>query len=87
MTLEKYLSLLDWTGRQLGRAAGGMIPAELGPILERLGIKSAYWVETVRHFGRRFKRAVGRRDSLAALAVRARRSWFQGQRAAAVAFS
>ncbi len=87
MTLEKYLSLLDWTGRQLGSAAGGMIPAELGPILERLGIKSACWVETVQHFGRWFKRAVGRRDSLAALALRARRSWFQGQRAAAVAFS
>ncbi len=87
MTLEKYRSLLDWTGRQLRGTAGGMIPAELGTILERLGIKGTCWVETVRHFGRWFKRAVGRRDSLAALAVRARRSWFQGQRAAAVVFS
>ena len=61
-----------------------MIPAGLGPILKRLGIKSACWEEKVPHFGRWFKRAVGRCDSLA---VRARRSWFQGQRAAAVAFS
>ncbi len=63
-----------------------MIPDPLAPILERLGLKGDGWLETVRHFGRWFKRAAGRRDSLVALATRSGRQWFQGQRAAAIAF-
>jgi REP element-mobilizing transposase RayT len=86
ITVEKYLSLVDWTGRQLRATAGALIPAELAPILERLGIESDRWLDTVRHFGRRFKRAAGRHDSMAALASRSGRSWLQGQRAAAIAF-
>jgi hypothetical protein len=86
ITVEKYLSLVDWTGRQLRATAGALIPAELEPILERLGIESDRWLDTVRHFGRLFKRAAGRRDSMAALALRSGRSWLQGQRAATIAF-
>jgi hypothetical protein len=69
-----------------------MIPGDLSPILERLGISGASWVETVRHIGRWFKRALGRGDSLAAAALRSicddsgtnpgrrsrRRSWTAG---------
>jgi REP element-mobilizing transposase RayT len=84
--LENYLSLLDWTGRQLRATARGIIPAQLAPILERLGVNGDAWVDTVRNFGKRFKRAVGRRDSLAALAARMGQAWFHGQRAAAIAF-
>ena len=47
-----YLSLLDWTGRQLRAVSRGTIPAQLAPILERLGVNGDGWVETVRHFGR-----------------------------------
>jgi hypothetical protein len=43
-------------------------------------------VDTVRNFGKRFKRVVGRRDSLVALAARMGQAWFHGQRAAAIAF-
>ena len=84
--IEKYLSLLDWTGRELRSDHRGTIPAQLSPILERLGVSRVGWVETVRHFGRWFKRAVGRHDSLAAIAMRSGRCWFQGQCAARVAF-
>jgi hypothetical protein len=86
ITVENYLSLVDWTGRQLRATAAALIPAELAPILERLGVESERWLDTVSHFGRRFKRAAGRRDSMTALAMRSGRSWFQGQRAASVAF-
>ena len=55
--LDKYLSLLDWTGRQLRAASQGAIPTQLVPILERLGIVGDGWIETVRQFGRRFKTA------------------------------
>jgi REP element-mobilizing transposase RayT len=84
--LDQYLSLLDWTGRQLRAGSRGTIPAGLAPILERLGVIGDGWVETVRQFGRWFKTAVGRRVSLAHLAVRRGKAWLQGQSAAALAF-
>jgi hypothetical protein len=63
-----------------------VIPSHFAPILERLGINVEGWIETVQHFGRWFKRAAGRRDSLAELAHRSGRRWFHGQRAATIAF-
>jgi hypothetical protein len=84
--LEKYLALLDWTGREFRASKRGVIPDHLAPILERLGLIGEGWIETVRQFGRWFKTAVGRRDSLVALAVGRKRAWLQGQKAAALAF-
>ncbi len=84
--LPKYLSLLDWTGREIRADAKGAIPEHLAPILERLNVNGERWVDTVKHFGRSFKRAVGRRDAMAAQAERSGRKWFQGQRAATAAF-
>jgi hypothetical protein len=84
--LEKYLSLLDWTGRELRAGSRATIPGRLSPILDRLGLSGESWLETVRHFGRWFKRAAGGRESLADAAMRCGRRWFQGQRAAKIAF-
>ncbi len=84
--LDKYLSLLDWTGRELRAGSRATIPAQLAPILERLGVNTDGWMETVRHFGRWFKTAVGRRESLIQLAERRLKAWLQGQCAAALAF-
>ena len=84
--LEKYLSLLDCTGRELRAGSRGTIPTRLSPILDGLGLNSECWLETVLHFGRWFKRAAGGRDSLAAGALRSGRRWFQGQRTATIAF-
>jgi hypothetical protein len=68
-----------------GPAKRGTIPAQIGPILERLGVIGGGWVETVRQFGRRFKTAAGRRASPVTLAVRRAKAWLQGQGAAALA--
>ncbi len=38
MTLEEYLQLLDWMGREIRADKRGAIPADLQPILERLQI-------------------------------------------------
>jgi len=84
--LTKYLSLLDWTGRELRAGKRGVIPDHLAPILERLAVNGEGWVETVRNFGTWFKRAVGRAESLTSAALRTGRHWFQGQRAARIAF-
>jgi REP element-mobilizing transposase RayT len=84
--LESYLSLLDWTGRELRAGSRGTIPGRLSPILERLGLNDECWLETVSNFGRWFKRAAGGRNSLASAALRSGRRWFQGQRVAKTAF-
>jgi REP element-mobilizing transposase RayT len=86
MELESYLSLLDWTGRELRAGSRGTIPRRLSPILERLGLNDECWLETVSNFGRWFKRAAGGRISLASGALRSGRRWFQGQRVAKIAF-
>lgn len=86
LSLDDYLALLDWTGRQLRSDKRGTIPAELLPILERLSINAETWLETVSCFGRWFHRAVGRISSMAARASRSGKFWFQGLRHSRLAF-
>jgi REP element-mobilizing transposase RayT len=66
MSVEEYLTLLDWTGRQV-RPDGnrGRISAKAAPILERLGVSGDVWVEVVKRFGKIFSNAAGKPDSLA----------------------
>ena len=59
MRLEDYLRILDWTGRQMRRDKRGSIPAEMSPILERLGLSEECWIDCVRNFGRWFHRVAG----------------------------
>ena len=54
MSLDDYLQLLDWTGRQLAQGKKGRIPDAIGPILERLQLDRKGWCDLVVHFGRRF---------------------------------
>ncbi len=63
--LEDYLSLLDWTGRQLRMdKKGGSIPQDLAPILERLGIDKSHWVDSAENFGHWFPRVAGNVQSM-----------------------
>jgi REP element-mobilizing transposase RayT len=78
MSLSQYLKLLDWTGRQTRRGKPGTIPSELNPILARIGVSSDTWVETVLNFGRWFRRAAGRAQSLADEASRRGQHWLHG---------
>jgi hypothetical protein len=64
MTLDQYLSLVDWSGRQVRPGKSGRIPADLSPILQRLDCGHVFWVELVRNFRRRFRRAAGRPETL-----------------------
>jgi hypothetical protein len=66
MSVEDYLELVDWTGRQIVRGrAGGTIPAELPSILSRVGIGDRDWLPLVTGFGRLFHRVAGAPQSLA----------------------
>ena len=78
MSEAEYLRIVDWTGRQIRRDKRGAIPPDLRPILERLKIVDERWLDTVKNFGRYFRRAAGRVSSLANEAAKRDRSWLQG---------
>jgi hypothetical protein len=78
MRLEDYLEILDWTGRQVRGDKRGAIPADISPILQRLGLSDEYWIDCVKNFGRWFHRAAGRVSLLAEEASRAGKRWLQG---------
>lgn len=75
ISMQKYLELLDWTGRQIRAGKSGVIPAHLAPILSRIGLDSHSWCELIQKFGRTFKRAAGTAESMAREATRRRQNW------------
>ena len=75
--LLRYLELLDWTGRQLRADKRGVIPANVAPILKRLGLDSRTWLRLVGQLGQLFKRAIGSRVSLGEEAKRRGQRWLQ----------
>jgi hypothetical protein len=86
-SLEYYLELLDWTGRQIRSDKPSAIPAHLAPILERLGIRESFLIEVVKNLTSIFRRGVGRLENLRKLAQRAGRKRLSGMRMAAEAFT
>ena len=59
MTLDQYLKLLDWTGRQIRKDKVGAIPKDCAPILERLECSAETWVDFVKNFRKRFRNEAG----------------------------
>jgi REP element-mobilizing transposase RayT len=68
LSTADYLQLVDWTSRQIVRGRGGRIPAELPPLLSRVGIAECDWLPLVTRFGRLFHRVAGAPHTLAHLA-------------------
>ena len=62
--LVDYLQLVDWTGKQIRDDKRGAIDTDLPPVLQRLGISPAHWIELCTHFEDRFKGLVGSKHSL-----------------------
>ena len=78
MSLQAYLQLLDWTGRQLRRdGKRGRIPSELEPIMKRIGMSSDLWCDVVSRFSKIFQRAAGRPSSLSQAAQAKGQRWYQ----------
>ena len=78
MSLDDYLKLLDWTGRQFRTDKRGVIPMTCAPILDRLDCSEETWFDLVRNFRKRFRNEAG-----SVLSVRAFRSKRRERRARA----
>jgi REP element-mobilizing transposase RayT len=81
LSVESYLQLVDWTGRQVVRGRGGAIPVDLPPILARVGIAQQDWLPLVTGFGRLFHRVAGAPHTLSCLARPFHRHRFRPGRA------
>ncbi|MFM7037515.1 MAG: transposase [Planctomycetaceae bacterium] len=68
MSLDQYLQLVDWTGRQLRLDKPGLIPAHLDAILTRLDCSTDTWLDLIRNFRRRFLTEAGRPETLQSVA-------------------
>jgi REP element-mobilizing transposase RayT len=60
MSLESYLELLDWTARRVAPGKAGFTPKETPPVLQRIGLEPASWIELVERFDRSFYLIAGR---------------------------
>jgi REP element-mobilizing transposase RayT len=87
MSLDQYLSLVDWSGRQARADKPGAIPAELANILDRLNIDRDRWDAAVTGQGRFFRRVVGRLESLWGAARRMGTQWRVGSERGRLAMS
>ena len=72
MSLDEYLQLLDWTGRQLRSDKRGSIPKGLDPLLERLQCSSETWLDLVKNFRKRFRVEIGLPTTLQSVSSRRR---------------
>jgi len=72
MSLDQYLRLLDWTGRQLRTEKRGSIPRELDPMLDRVQCSSESWLDLVKNFRKRFRVKIGLPTTLKAASFRRR---------------
>jgi hypothetical protein len=70
MTTQEYIQLLDWTARQVVPTQRGATPADLPPILERLGLGRREWCGLVGNFGRMFALVAGLPATLGAQRTR-----------------
>ena len=72
MSLDRYLQLLDWTGRELRSDKRGSIPKDLDPMLERLQCSRETWLDLIRNFRKRFRVEIGLPATLQSVSSRRR---------------
>ena len=78
LTLEQYLELLDFSGREIKRDKPGSIPQHLAPILERLRIRGLRILS--QRFQELFCYVVGDPEAVQRHAANQNRRWFRGIR-------
>ena len=86
LELDKYLELLDASGRLVRSDKPGSIPINLEPILDRLSIRKSLWRGLITKYDEWFGHCVGTSEVLRLRADRAGRSWYGGARRCAEVF-
>jgi hypothetical protein len=87
MTEAEYFILVDQSGRILPPDKRRAIPADLAPILHRIGANPHAWPDTISRFGAKFHLAAGLLSSLRSFADQLGRRWLSGVTAARTSFA
>ena len=77
--VDFYLSLVEWTGRNIREDKAGYVPLGLKPVLERFNLDTERWVRNVERFGGLFYRIAGPLESIVARAREKGLRWLRGQ--------
>jgi hypothetical protein len=78
LTLDGYLELLDCTARQWAGDKPGRMDPRLPPILKRLGLRPAGWLELLAALAHGRGSALGSASAMQQEATRRGRRWLQG---------
>ena len=76
--LGEYLTLLEWTGKQISPGKAGFIPLSAPSVLARLDAQPDRWTTRVRSIGSGYWRAVGEVQDLIDIAQRLGQRWLKG---------
>jgi len=87
MTVAEYINLVDQSGRMIRLDKRGAINADLEPILIRIKANPKMWIETISHFGSKFRLAAGLLSNLRHFADQVGRRWLKGVAAARTTFA
>ena len=87
VSLEDYARLLTWTAKQLRGGQRDTIPADLATVLDHFDVQQDSWLDTVDKYETAFGHAVGRPDSLVAVAERMELQHLKGISACRTAFT
>ncbi len=83
VTLDEYIDLVDWTGRQLHAGKRGVITGDVPAVLRRIGTED-HWTLQVRGIENRYWRAVGSAQALLDKAAALGQRWMKGPRRVAL---
>jgi REP element-mobilizing transposase RayT len=86
MTELDYFDLVDKSGRMIRPDKRGSVPADMMPILLRIGARPETWIDTVSGFGSGFRLVAGRLSSMRNFSSQLGRKWFKGIASARTAF-
>ena len=84
--LLEYIQLVDWTGRQIKAGKRGFIPDKIPPILVRLNINTAAWINNCEGLERHYHRVIGSASHMMEFCEKFKQQRVVGITAARVAF-
>lgn len=87
VSVDEYLKLLDWTGRQVVAGKPGAIDEACPPILQRLGLQPAAWLQMIDQFETSIPSAAGRVEAAVEQAASTDRHEADGQIASGDTFT
>ena len=78
ITTNKYLELLDFTGREYHKNKPGIISGNIAPILEVMGLSQKQWFENLKNYGKWYYRVLGPLIDLKEKLISTNQRWFKG---------